>query len=159
MLQNGAVDMALGLAPQMPEGFFQQALFKQGFVCVARTNHPRIKERLSLAQFRAEGHVVVVSSSLTHLIIERALESQEISRRVLIQIPNFMMLGKIVAGTDHVATLPRRAGLAIAQECGLKVHPPPFRLPEYSVTQYWHDRQSRDSANRWLRELIQRVSV
>jgi DNA-binding transcriptional LysR family regulator len=159
MLQNGVVDLALGLAPQMPDGFFQQALFKQGFVCLSRPDHPRIRERLSLAQFRAEGHVVVVSSSATHLIIDRALEEQEIRRRVLIQIPNFMMLGKIVAGTDHVATLPRRAGVAIAQECGLKVHAPPFRLPEYSVTQYWHDRQSRDSGNRWLREMIQRVSV
>ncbi|MDB5750030.1 MAG: LysR family transcriptional regulator [Ramlibacter sp.] len=158
LLQNGSVDLALGLAPQMPQGFFQQALFKQGFVCLSRSDHPRIRTRLSLAQFRAEGHVVVVSSSTTHLIIERALEQQEIRRRVVVRIPNFMMMGKLVAGSDHLATVPGRAGLVMARECGLRAHPPPFRLPEYSVTQYWHERQLRDNGSRWLRELIQRVA-
>ncbi|WP_343927948.1 LysR family transcriptional regulator [Pigmentiphaga daeguensis] len=153
LLQTGGLDLALGYAPQISEGFFQQALFKERFVCLARSDHPRIRNRLTLSQFKNESHVVVISSISTHLIIDRALEHQHIRRNVAVRIPNLVLLAQLITGSDYLATLPARAGQAIARTAGLATYPPPFRLSGYSVTQYWHERQARDTGNRWLRNL------
>ena len=39
-MSTGRIDLALGLLPQLQAGFFQQALFKQKYVCLMRKTHP-----------------------------------------------------------------------------------------------------------------------
>ncbi|MGY6272880.1 LysR family transcriptional regulator [Achromobacter denitrificans] len=155
LLETGLIDLAVGPVPNVPEGFFQQAVFKEEFVCLASLEHPRIVRGITIDQFREEGHVVVISSSYTHVAIERALEERRIRRRVAVRLPNFLLMPKLVATTQHIAMLPRRAGLTMATETpGLAAYPPPIKLPGHTITQYWHKRQSQDPGNRWLRDLF-----
>lgn len=155
LLESGQLDLAIGLAPQMPDGFFQQALFQDHFVCLARAGHPRIGEELTLANFRAESHVVVISSSATHLILERALKEQHVVRQVAAWLPSVVTLPKLIAESDLIALLPRRVGLAIAADAPrIAAHEPPLSLPSYSIAQYWHEYQSKDSGLIWLREVV-----
>jgi DNA-binding transcriptional LysR family regulator len=65
-----------------------------------------------------------------------------------------MIVAKLVSETDCLCVLPRRAGLALAQDNPLQVLTPPFAMSNYQVRQYWHERQSTDGGNRWLRELV-----
>ena len=39
-MASGRTDLALGLLPQLQAGFFQQALFRQPYVCLMRQGHP-----------------------------------------------------------------------------------------------------------------------
>jgi LysR family nod box-dependent transcriptional activator len=41
---------------------------------------------------------------------------------------------------------------------GLKLLPPPIKLPKGTIGQVWHDQQASDPALRWLRELIAEVA-
>jgi DNA-binding transcriptional LysR family regulator len=154
LLQTGEIDFAVGLAPGMPDTFLQRAVFTESFCVLARTDHPRIKGSITLAQFGKEGHVRVVTSSSTYLIIDKALEQQSITRVVQVSVPNFMIVAKLVSESDCLCVLPRRAGLALAQDNPLQVLTPPFAMSNYQVRQYWHERQSTDGGNRWLRELV-----
>ena len=36
----------------------------------------------------------------------------------------------------------------------LKMLPVPLELPNFTVRQFWHQRNHRDSASRWLRGLV-----
>src|SRR5262245_282519 len=58
-LEAGEVDLAMGLTRPMQKGINQQALFEEGFVCMLRKGHPRIKQRLTRKQFLEEAHVAV----------------------------------------------------------------------------------------------------
>ncbi|MBL0421114.1 LysR family transcriptional regulator [Ramlibacter sp. AW1] len=157
LLESGELDLVVGFAPQFPAGFYQQALFRERFACLARSDHPRIRDAPTLDAFKAEGHVVVVTSGTGHLILERTLQSLNVHRPVKVRIPNFLGLATIVGTTDYICTLPRRAALIMARDKGIAAWDVPFELPDYVVKQHWHERQMRDPANRWLREMMSRL--
>jgi DNA-binding transcriptional LysR family regulator len=157
LLQNGEVDLAVGFTPHMAEGFHQRILYEDNFICLVRKGHPRVSKTLTVPMFEAEAHVVVLSSTTSHLVQDKVLEKRKIQRRTVVHIPTFHLLPLLISTSDCLATLPRRAGLAMArrEHASIVAKPPPFEIPDYSVSQYWHDRQARDEGNRWLRELIE----
>jgi DNA-binding transcriptional LysR family regulator len=50
-----------------------------------------------------------------------------------------------------VAILPSRL---VAGMDGLTVFDPPIKVPGFTKVAAWHERTHRDSAHRWLRELL-----
>lgn len=154
LLEDGELDLALGFVPQMPPGFYQQALFHEHFACLVRSDHPRITHRLSREQFESESHVVIQTSGTGHLIIDRTLEELGVRRRVAVSIPSFLGLATLIGSTDHLCTLPHRAASVMSRSGLVTAWPLPFEIPDYTVKQYWHERQARDPGNRWLRRVM-----
>jgi hypothetical protein len=50
----GRVDLAMGLLPQLQAGFFQQALFRQKYICLMRQGHPLARRTDQVEVRRAE---------------------------------------------------------------------------------------------------------
>ncbi len=157
LIKVGEIDLAVGFVPAMPPSFFQKALYQERFMCVSRTEHPRVRGRLTLAQFQAEEHILVVTPVTGYLIVDRALDEQGVKRNVAVRIPNFLGLSALVGCTDYLCTLPRRAALILAEDPRVQAWSVPFRLPGYAVRQYWHERQASDPSNRWLRGLVTKL--
>lgn len=153
-LESGDLDLAVGFMPYIEGRFYQQVLFDEEFVCLARSDHPRIGRRLTLKQFQAEQHVVVKTSGTGHLVVDKAIQELGLERKVAVQIPNFIGLATVVGATDYLCTLPRRAGQILARTPGVSEFAPPFKLPAYQVKQHWHERQHHDPAHVWLRALV-----
>jgi DNA-binding transcriptional LysR family regulator len=151
LLESGEADLAIGLIPQLEAGFYQQLLFRQKFVCLTGARHPRIKKRLTLAQFEAEDHAVVSSSGSAPVIIEREIARLGIRHRVVMRIPNFLGAAFAMEHTDLLATIPKRLGDVLQGRGEFRIFPVPFALPEYDVKQHWHARYHQDPGNQWLR--------
>lgn len=154
MLEAGEADLALGFMPQLEAGFYQQALFRQNYVCMVSADHPRIGTTLDLVQYQAADHAVVTSSGTGHLIIDRELARQGIERRIALRIPNFLGVAFVIEHTDLLVTIPQRLGEVLAGRGHFRMLPVPFPLPEYAVKQHWHERFHHDPGNRWLRGVI-----
>ncbi len=153
-LEIGDIDLAVGFVPQLDDHFYQEPLFEEQFVCLVRRKHPRIKGKLTKAQFEAESHVVVASSGTGHLIVDRIVAELQLRREVGVRIPNFLGLATVVGNTDYLCTLPARAGQILARNRDVVTWPVPFRIPSYVVRQHWHERHARDPGHRWLREQV-----
>lgn len=155
MLESGEADLALGFIPQLEAGFYQQVLFHQHYVCVVSADHPRIREEsLTLRQFEAEEHVVVTISGTGHLIVDREIERQGITRNIALQVPNYLGTAFVIEETDLLAILPERLAQVLKGRGHLRVLPVPFYLPSYAIKQHWHARFHHDPGNRWLRQVI-----
>ena len=154
LLISGELDVALGFIPDLSAGFFMQTLFNEQFACLARTNHPRITESLTLRHYKSESHVVVTTSGTGHSIVDRTLEEKKIARKIAVRVPSHLGLAIIVGRTDHICTLPRRAATALAAGGAVAAFPVPFKLPDYAVKLHWHERQGHDPGHRWLRSLL-----
>ena len=153
-LESGDVDLAIGFVPTLKKGFRQQTLFKQDFVCLAADPHPRIRGRVTLRSFAAEGHIVVTSSGTGHSIVEKVLARRRVRRSVALQLPSFLGVARIVAQTELLVIVPRLLGETLATQEPIQVMSPPLALPTYDVRQHWHDRFHADPANLWLRRTI-----
>jgi len=149
-LQSGEADLALGLIPGLESGFFQQTLYTQDWISLANSGHPRLGKRLTLSAYKAEGHIDIVSGTGQRLL-DDALKANGIDRHVLLRLPGFLGLTRVLAVSDLIATLPRHIGETLAALGGLTVHVCPFSISTFKVKQHWHARYHHDPGNRWLR--------
>jgi DNA-binding transcriptional LysR family regulator len=153
-LESGTVDLAVGFMPDLEAGFYQQSLFAQNFVCLASSTHPRIGARLTRKAFSSEGHILVMSSGTGHSIVDKVLAKNKVARRVVLRIPSFLGVARIVAQTELLVIVPRQLGHALAAQESVKVLEPPVPLPTYKVKQHWHERFNLDAGNIWLRNTM-----
>ncbi len=157
-LRNADADLAIGYLPSLEGGFYQQALYRQGWVCVTSARHPRIKGRMSLLQYQSEGHVSINHGTTAPLLLQ-ALSLQAVHRNVVLTVPGFLALQKIISSTDLVATLPRDIGETLALGGAVQVHACPVQVQGFIASQYWHARFHRDDGNRWLRSVCAKLFV
>jgi DNA-binding transcriptional LysR family regulator len=153
-LESGELDLAVGFLPHLEAGFYQQKLFDQNFVCLVASGHPRIGATVSRKAFLAEGHVLVKTSGTGHSIVEKTMREKGMERRIVLRVPSFLGVARIVAQTDCIATVPERFGSAMTQQERIRIIAPPLRLPNFSVKQHWHLRFHEDAANVWLRRMM-----
>lgn len=155
-LQSGDADLAIGYVPWLEAGFYQQTLYPQDWVCLVNARHPEIRKTLTRRLYSEQGHVGVVAGTGIQ-ILQEALQSEGITRRVVLELPGFLGLAPVVASTDLIATLPRHIGETLAAANGLAVYECPFAIPSFTVKQHWHARFHHDPANRWLRALCEKL--
>jgi DNA-binding transcriptional LysR family regulator len=155
----GNVDLGLQVSGRPPDSPLNSLrLFEDEFVCLVRRGHPKIRQTISLQSYLAARHVVVAPAGGSGSIVDSELEARGLNRRVALRVTNFLIAPIIVAETDFVNTMPKRLGVTLAERYGLCALPPPLKLPRFAFLLLWHPRVDLDPAQRWLRELIARVS-
>lgn len=153
-MASGKVDLAIGLLPQLKAGFFQRRLFTQGYVCLLRRGHALDKKRITLAEYTAAEHLLVVSAGTGHGKVDELLQRSGITRRVRLTVPHYVSVGHILQGSDLVATVPQRLAERLVDPFGLVQLPHPARLPAVAINAFWHAKVHRAPDNRWLRALV-----
>src|SRR5437899_2776845 len=121
-MEVGDVDLAVGYFPDLTkEGFYQQRLFAQPFVCIMRADHPTIGNKLSLKEFLNASHAVVRPEGRSQEIFERTLAARGLQRRVTWSIPPFISGPFIRLDTDLIVTVPLAVGRPFAHMRSLKM--------------------------------------
>lgn len=156
-LADGTVDLAVGFMPHLEAGFYQHKLFDQHFVCLVSNGHPRVREALSLDALKREEHVLVRTSGTGHAIVDKVLAREGVERRVVLRLPSFLGVARIVAETELLAIVPYRYGAIMATSEDVRLLPVPVELPSFQVKQHWHERYHADASNRWLRQVFARL--
>lgn len=152
-LTTGEADLAIGYLPWLSGVIANQELFEQDWICLASPRHPRVHDRLGRRRYVAEGHVAIAAGTGATLL-HRALTTQGIERRVVLELPGFLGLGAIIGSTDLLATLPRHIGTTLAHGNDLALWPCPLPVDRFDVGQYWHPRFEQEPGSRWLRDLV-----
>ena len=156
-LESGAADLAMGYFPDLQKaGFFQQRLMRSTHVSLVRKKHPVIGNRMSLDEFMAASHVVVKPHGREH-VFEKHLLQQGISRRVVLEISNFLSLLPIIESTDLIATVPQDLADFCVQHGQVRAVTTPVKAPVIDVQLHWHQRLQKDPGHAWLRSAIHRL--
>jgi DNA-binding transcriptional LysR family regulator len=153
-LEAGKVDIAIGLLPHLKAGFFQRRLFMQSYVCLMRRGHRLDKKKISLAEFCAAEHLVVVSAGTGHGKVDELLQRSGIERTVRLNVPHYVSVGHILQGSDLIATVPERLADRLLGPFGLAKVPHPAKLPDIAINVFWHAKYHRSPDNRWLRGVL-----
>jgi len=158
-MASGRTDLALGLLPQLQAGFFQQALFRQPYVCLMRQGHPLAgAAELTLADFAAASHVRVVAAGTGHGRIDEALGEalarQGLQRRIRLTVPHYVALGDVLGHADLIATVPERFAQRVTGPFGLTTRPLPLAVDGSAIHQVWHARLHKDPGHQWLRGVV-----
>jgi DNA-binding transcriptional LysR family regulator len=156
-MESGHVDLAIGLLPQLKAGYFQRRLFTQPYVCMFRRGHVLDKKQITLREFSAANHVMVVAEGTGHGKVDELLARRKVVRKVVLTVPHYVAVGHILHGGDLVATVPERLAQALAEPFGLAYVRHPARLAEIAISLFWHGRFHKDPGIEWLRSVIIRL--
>ena len=152
-MSTGRIDLAMGLLPQLQAGFFQQALFRQKYICLMRHLHPlAAKNKLDLVAFMQAEHVRIVAAGTGHGRVDVALERQKLRRHFRLTVPHYVALGDVLSHSDLIATVPERFADRTLTPFDLVKRDLPIEVDESAIHQFWHGRVHRDPGHQWLRQ-------
>jgi len=150
-------DLAIGFFPDalsLDASVRSEVLFEEDNVCIASANHPSIKSRITIRQYASAQHAAVFYKSEGPGVIDTILAQKGLTRQLAVLAPHFASVPFIVAGSDLIATLPRRLAVRFRKQLKLQMLTVPFPMPSFRLSMLWHERVESDPAHAWIRGLV-----
>jgi DNA-binding transcriptional LysR family regulator len=157
-LEAGELDLVIGPITEDPPGIRALSGFEDRFVCVVRRGHPALRGgTLELEHYLTLGHVLIAPRGIRPSQVDLALSAVGKARRVVVEVPNFLVAPELIARSNLVLTLPSRLAAWFAPGLGLEVHAPPIEIGGFSFHVFWHERSQHDAGHAWFRTLVHEV--
>lgn len=160
-LVRGDLQFAVGHLSRMGKSLFRRKLVTEHFVCVVGKHNTKLRKRLTVEDFLEATHIryAPAAASLARVNVEmdRFFRQHGRRQRVALEAAHAFGLSSIVAESPHVLTVPGRLAQHYARLAPLVIHPLPMRFPPFDVSLYWHERDHRDPAHQWFREIFAQV--
>jgi DNA-binding transcriptional LysR family regulator len=156
LFESGEIDLRLGWLPDPAPSLRMKLLFRDPLVCIARRGHPRLKSRISAAQFMEIAHVRVEQprTRVSTGAIDAAVAALGGRLRIALQVQNAFALAHAVAQSNLLSTVPQRLARAMAAHHPLQILPLPVDVPDARIAMYWHESTHKQPAQRWFRQLL-----
>lgn len=156
LLENGTVDLALGVFPNPPRQTNCVPLFQEHFVGIARRDHPALGQTpISLVEFAQLSHALHTIRRDAVGEVDRALAVYHLQRRVALTVPHLLVLPSIIASTDLVTCIPSRMAQYFSKLDEITVFELPLAIQPWTVSMLWSKLADQDDANGWLRQTLQ----
>jgi DNA-binding transcriptional LysR family regulator len=153
-LEHGQLDLVLRADDgKAPASLSSEFLFDEEFVCVMAKELP-YSRRLTLKQYLSERHI---GMSGAQSLPERSLALAGAKRNCAMMVPYFTAAISAVAGTNFVATVPRRIAESEAHRPDVKILKAPQEFAPFRYMMFWHPRMNTDAAHSWLRSAMKTV--
>jgi len=143
-------DLVIGAFKNIPARFYQQDLFEDEFVCIARKGHDRIGKRLSLKQFAELPHALMTLNADSTGAVDIALRKKGLQRRVAMTVSQFLVVPAVVAQSDCIACIPRSLINNFANSPDITVHKLPLALPTWQNTAVWTQVAHTSAAHQFM---------
>jgi LysR family transcriptional activator of mexEF-oprN operon len=157
MLENGAVDLAIGYFPDPPNARTSKVLFREEFVCLFDAKACGASSPLKLRTYLELPHIIMSLRGQLSGDADTIIGRGGGKCFVFMATPHFLAIPFLLHGFRAVAAVPRRLAENCAEVAGLDISPLPIAMDGYDVSMQWHSRTEMDPAQRWFRELV-RVS-
>jgi DNA-binding transcriptional LysR family regulator len=159
-LEADEYDLAVaGFYGELPDRFFEQRLFQDDFVCVARKGVVEGKTELSLERYAELKHLIVSTHGDLQSRSREVMKKKGFEIHYVAGVTSFLSPARILAATDLVLTCPRRLAASFTEIFPLKIFELPFKMPHVHINQIWHERHQDDLAHQWLRQILREICV
>jgi len=158
-IEQGKIDLAIGVFPTMPVDICSEVLFEETFTCLLNRRSLPDNGVLDLDSYLARPHLLVSMDGNTQGEVDNVLRTQGLQRRVVVNVPHWGTAPGIIADTDLILTVATRTLDTLSFGDSLVALPPPMTVAPFNYVQVWHQRFSEDPAHRWLRDLVRQVSA
>lgn len=152
-LEDGRLDFVLtGWSPH-GANLLSRWLFQETYLGLARSDHPIHASNRSNDDLLKWPHVSAsVGDGFGDWLAEDLPELSD--RRILITAESFSLTPYLLAETEAIAILPRRAAQCFADVHDLRTFPAPLGMKPFDYHLVWHERSNDDEATRWVVETL-----
>lgn len=152
-LERGDLDLVFGGALPEVAGIVQRKVAEDDWQCLARIGHPQLHEPLTLQRWADLSHVLVGPDGAGPGVVDEALATRGLTRRIAYRTPYFVGAPQIIARSDLILTIPGSLARNMMHQLPLQMFAPPIPLPRGRIYMVFHERMKADAGHQWLREL------
>jgi len=155
-LANSRIDLLIANWSQVSGHLKSAPLCEDQPVCILARNHPfAVLDRLTLPEYLSLDHISPTAAADARFSpIDDELARLSAKRRIVMVLPDYLMLPRIVARTRLVLTTGARFGAFAAATTPVKVIAAPEELQPIRFRMLWHERSHGDPAHEWLRAMV-----
>lgn len=150
LLDDGTLDLAIGVFPAAPMRLAVRPLLREEFLCLLRARHPAAARPLTPETYAALPHVLVTERADDTGAVDEALRRRGLRRRVAVTVPHVSLVPDLLAETDFIATVAVRVARAFAANGGLVTRKVPVAMPPWQLTALTARHASGDAGLAWL---------
>lgn len=135
-------------------------LWRDDMVCIASAANDKTPARLTPAQFQASRHVAFRRD--LHVRPEVRVQLQPTSLlevAPVCTVPNFLVLGAMVARSDCIALVPRKVARELARSEKLRLVEIAFAGKQLFIDAYWSRATDSRRGRAWFRDLLARAAA
>ena len=158
-IEQGKIDLAVGVFPTMPADICSDVLFEETFTCLLNRRSLPDNGVLDLDSYLARPHLLVSTDGNTQGEVDNVLHARGLQRRVAVNVPHWGTAPGMITDTDLLLTVATRTLDNLSFGDSLVALPPPMTIAPFNYVQVWHQRFNEDPAHRWLRDLVRQVSA
>jgi len=158
-LKKGELDLVCGFSHQKSssESLDFVELFEDKYVCTSAIgNLPQ--SNITLKEFLSHQHVLVTPWNEKRGIIDIALAKIKKKRRISIKTTSVLAAPYFLSNTSYILTLPNRYANIIKEYIPLDIYPMPFKVPNYTLSLYWHKTRQADPKIKWFIQQFTKVN-
>ncbi|MEO1401271.1 MAG: LysR family transcriptional regulator [Cyanobacteria bacterium J06635_1] len=151
-LDDNSLDLYIDVDLPRKSWHVKQDLYQEEFVCVVCSEQPMTE--ISLEEYTVRSHILVSMQDDFHGTADPFLGQQQQLRNVIWSTAHFMAAPFLILNSDCIALLPKRMAEKCARSMGLKILPPPVDVTEFTVSMFWHQRNTNLPQHQWLRNQL-----
>lgn len=164
LLEQFKADIALHPEQSVPDWVERKVLMQLEFVVIAARGHPEIAaagvqpgDIMPMDLFCSLGHVLFSPEGNMAAVGDAALARVGRERRVVLTLPFFGSIFRLVSQTHLVALMPAQMAAHLAPHSNFEIYRSPVPVTSPLLVATWHRRNERNAAHVWLREQIFRI--
>lgn len=158
-LERGEMDFLVGWMTEPPPILRSRLLFNDRLVCIARRDHPVLRndEDLTLQRYIELPHVQydIPGKTTSERLLHERLARGGRQRCIRYHVQSPATVAEVVAGSNLIATLPERFAVRCLERHALSIFEMPLDLPPVQNRLYWHECAHCDLRSRWFRSLFE----
>lgn len=152
-LERDEIDVAISTGLDHANSIRAVSLMQDRMVCLMRKGHAAARRKLTFARFIAEEHIKVAMSPADVRFVDDVLARRGQTRRIVLTVPHWLVVPHVLKRTDLFVVMPGQLAAALMDD-DLHTAALPFHSAPFEWQMYWHRRNDRSKANRWLRDQI-----
>lgn len=154
-LEEGDIDMAITVWPDLPPNLRATHLLVDELVCVVRDGHPFGSASPSLADYCRAAHLSSLEPVVGRgTVIDRLLAELGVSVHTAVRTQFLSLVPAILADTDLVFSTGRLFAEDLAAHHALTVLPFPSDIKPLRYSLVWHQRAHKNRAMAWFRSQV-----
>ena len=158
-VDQGRVDVAIGLFKGLPDRFMTCRLLSDEHACVIRADHPIARSPLTLELYLDAPHLLISMSGSATNAVDDALADQGLRRRIAMQMPHGLAAVLALTRSDMITSVTRGVARVFAAAAPVVVMDLPFNVPASTFRLVWNRRFHTDPARVWLRRKLVAIAA
>ncbi len=153
-LEQGNVDLAIGVYYELPEALERTPLYRERHVCLFDNSAMQTALPISLKTYLDTPHAVVTATGKLTTAVGRILAGMGKERRVVLGSSRFLTLRHVLSGRKLLCVMAEMMAKMPLFNDQLTISQPPVPILDFDVEMVIRKRDSQNPRIAWLRECI-----